>query len=179
MIKCNLAEILARRELKIRDVSEATGVSRTTLTALNYNQGKGVQFETLDKICTFLDISPGELFSHFPFEFKAIEVLQTEEFSFEIECEFIFKNKSVKSTAFCTWSEDDNVLTIVIMSKLLNDLDGIPKNILAEVIEDFIQTELIKEIDISSSRARLSLYAGDIDDWINYELPKIKGKLKT
>lgn len=68
MIKCNLPVLLAERGLKITKVSNDTGISRTTLTALNNNYSQGIQFDTLNKLCNYLKISPGELFLYVPFE---------------------------------------------------------------------------------------------------------------
>ena len=50
MILCNLAAIMGERRLKISKVAADTGISRTTLTALYYDSGKGVQFETAKKV---------------------------------------------------------------------------------------------------------------------------------
>ena len=53
MIHCNLATLLAQRNLKISKVYQDTGISRTTLTALAYNHAQGIQFETLNTLCTY------------------------------------------------------------------------------------------------------------------------------
>ena len=62
MIVCNLAVLLAERGLKITKVSKDTGLSRTTLTALYYNRGQGIQLDTMDTLCNYLKITPNELF---------------------------------------------------------------------------------------------------------------------
>lgn len=62
MIKCRLRVLLAERDLKITQVAKDTGISRTTLTALTYNRCKGVQFDTMNKLCNYLKVSPGDLF---------------------------------------------------------------------------------------------------------------------
>ena len=69
MIICNLAVLLAERELKISKVAAETGISRTTLTALYYNTGKGVQFETANLLCIYLDVNMEELFTVVPVDF--------------------------------------------------------------------------------------------------------------
>lgn len=66
MIRCNLAIILAERNLKITKVCKDTGISRTTLTYLANNYSKGIQYDTLDALCTYLRISPNDLISHIP-----------------------------------------------------------------------------------------------------------------
>ena len=68
MIHCNLATLLAERKLKISKVAEDTGLSRTTLTSMYYNQGSGIQLNTIDKLCIYLDIAIDQLYSFFPFD---------------------------------------------------------------------------------------------------------------
>lgn len=70
MIKTNLAVLMAERGLKIADVYEATGISKTTLMAISENTGKGIQYETIDKLCNFLGVSPKEFFVYAPYIFK-------------------------------------------------------------------------------------------------------------
>ncbi|MFK4167678.1 helix-turn-helix domain-containing protein [Paenibacillus lautus] len=62
MIKCNLRVLMAERKLNIQDVANKTGLSRTTISALVNENGKGIQFDTLETLCYFLKIDPGELF---------------------------------------------------------------------------------------------------------------------
>lgn len=73
MIKSNLAVLLAERGLKIADVYNDTGISKTTLMALSENKGKGIQFETIDKLCNYLNISPQDFFVYSPFLVEYIE----------------------------------------------------------------------------------------------------------
>ena len=53
--------------MKITKVSKDTGISRTTLTSLANNYSQGVQFETLDSLCSYLKITPADFFSYSPF----------------------------------------------------------------------------------------------------------------
>lgn len=73
MIKSNLAVLLAERGMRISKVAEQTGISRTTLTALSYNHCVGVQFDTINALCHCLGVSPGDLISFFPADFKLSE----------------------------------------------------------------------------------------------------------
>lgn len=73
MIKSNLAVLMAERGLKIADVYNDTGISKTTLMALSENKGKGIQFETIDKLCNYLNISPQDFFVYSPFLVEYIE----------------------------------------------------------------------------------------------------------
>ena len=67
MIKTNFAVLMAERGLKIADVYEDTGISKTTLMALAENTGKGVQFETVDKLCNYLGIELKDFFVYVPY----------------------------------------------------------------------------------------------------------------
>ncbi|OMD08409.1 helix-turn-helix domain-containing protein [Paenibacillus odorifer] len=67
MLRINLAVVMAKKRIySLAPMSEATGISRTTLTALYYEKGKGVQFETIEKVCKYLDIQVGELIEIMP-----------------------------------------------------------------------------------------------------------------
>ena len=66
MIHCNLSVLLAERQLKISRVAADTGISRTTLTALAYNNSLGIQMNTLNTLCMYLDITPDQLLSFSP-----------------------------------------------------------------------------------------------------------------
>lgn len=74
MILCNLAILLAERHLKITKVSQDTGISRTTLTALANNYGKGLQFDTIDTLCLYLKTTPAQLISFAPVTIDCIKV---------------------------------------------------------------------------------------------------------
>ena len=58
----NLRVILAKKKLKMSDVVNGTGLSRNTIRALFYETAKGIQFQTLEALCIFLDCEIGELF---------------------------------------------------------------------------------------------------------------------
>lgn len=60
---------MAERGLNISDVSRATGISRNAISALYHNTGKGIQFDTLDKLCDFLKVTPNELILYMPFKY--------------------------------------------------------------------------------------------------------------
>lgn len=66
LIKCNLAMLLAERGLKITKVSNDTGISRTTLTALSNNTSQGIQLETIDKLCIYLKCAIKDFFIFHP-----------------------------------------------------------------------------------------------------------------
>ncbi|HAR7543248.1 TPA: XRE family transcriptional regulator [Staphylococcus aureus] len=67
MIQNRLSVLMAERGLKISDLYEETGISKTTLMAVAENTGKGVQFDTVDKLCNFLGVTPCEFFDYSPY----------------------------------------------------------------------------------------------------------------
>lgn len=62
----NFSTILGSRLLKISDVYEKTGISRTTLTSIYYRKAENIQLKTLIEICDFLDVSLSELIEYHP-----------------------------------------------------------------------------------------------------------------
>jgi len=68
MIHCDLAALLTKRHLKISKVFQDTKISRTTLTALAYGHAKGIQFDTLNTLCTYLKVNASDLFQHIPID---------------------------------------------------------------------------------------------------------------
>jgi putative transcriptional regulator len=64
MIENKLSEIMGRKRLKISDVLEGTGLARNTVAELYHGRAKGVQFETIDRLCSYLGVGVGELLVH-------------------------------------------------------------------------------------------------------------------
>lgn len=61
--RIKLRELLAERNLKVTQVQQDTGLSRPTLNAIKYGRSKGIQLETIDVLCNYFKITPGELFA--------------------------------------------------------------------------------------------------------------------
>ncbi len=66
MIKCKLPLLLAEKRLKVADVVRETGISKTTLHKIYNEQSTRIEFETIDKLCAFLEVTVDELFEHIP-----------------------------------------------------------------------------------------------------------------
>lgn len=62
----NLSKILGEKLLKVSDISAATGISKTTLTAIYYQRAINVQLSTLQKICDYLQVPLSELIEYEP-----------------------------------------------------------------------------------------------------------------
>ncbi|MHC3591967.1 helix-turn-helix domain-containing protein [Streptococcus suis] len=60
-MKNNMRVLLAKRREKVSHVHEATGISKTTLTALYYERTKNPETETLLKVANYLGVTIDEL----------------------------------------------------------------------------------------------------------------------
>lgn len=63
MISQKLRVLLAERSIKASTLAKRTGISRNTLFLMTSGKSKGIHFETIDKICIALRITPSELFT--------------------------------------------------------------------------------------------------------------------
>ncbi|BCA84934.1 hypothetical protein EsVE80_04570 [Enterococcus saigonensis] len=61
MLYFKLDKIMDERKLSINKVSSEADISRPALTAMYNNDSKGVQFETLEKLMKYLNVSLGDL----------------------------------------------------------------------------------------------------------------------
>lgn len=61
MIKCHLSTLLGAKKLKIADVVRETGINRSTVNRLFHETNNRIDFETLEKICLYLNCTVGEL----------------------------------------------------------------------------------------------------------------------
>lgn len=60
-IKVTLAVVMAQRNVKSKDLAEHVGITESNLSLLKQGHVKGVRFDTLAKICDYLDCEPGEI----------------------------------------------------------------------------------------------------------------------
>lgn len=63
-IVVTLDVMLAKRKMKLKELSEAVGISMTNLSLLKTGKARGVRFSTLNAICKALDCQPGDLLAH-------------------------------------------------------------------------------------------------------------------
>ena len=56
--------MLAERKLRVADVARATKLSKTTLHKLYNEESKRIDFETIDKLCSFLNCQVSDLFEY-------------------------------------------------------------------------------------------------------------------
>ena len=62
MIKNRLSIILGEQRIRVSELSRLTGISQNALNKIYHNKTKGIDFETLDKICLALQKNTNEIF---------------------------------------------------------------------------------------------------------------------
>jgi len=60
-IKVTLDIMLVKRKVTSKELAKAIGVSVQNLSILKTGKAKGFRFETLNKICEYLDCDPGDI----------------------------------------------------------------------------------------------------------------------
>jgi len=65
-IVVNLDVMLAKRKMKLKELSEAVGISMTNLSLLKTGKARGIRFNTLSAICQVLDCQPGDILEEAP-----------------------------------------------------------------------------------------------------------------
>lgn len=88
MIRSNLGVLLAERKISAAKASKDTGISRNTLSLITSNSAKGIQYDTLNTLCRYLGITPGELFVYAPFDIEVCPIGKTDQ-----EVKFRIKDK--------------------------------------------------------------------------------------
>lgn len=63
-IVVNLDVMLAKRKMKLKELSEAVGVTITNLSILKTGKAKGIRFNTLAAICETLQCQPGDILEY-------------------------------------------------------------------------------------------------------------------
>ncbi|NLY80907.1 MAG: helix-turn-helix transcriptional regulator [Lysinibacillus sp.] len=166
MIKCNLAVLLAERNMKISELSKRTGISRTTLTALAQNQSKGIQFDTFDTLCNYLKITPNDLFiqERFEYDFSVTQISEEEiEISAStinviVQAEIVYKNNHFEKQFPCEVTLYQNGIDIEKISiaprypdEIFDVLISIPvtfKTSFEEELAECIKSEIIVKYNL-------------------------------
>ncbi|NGM49659.1 helix-turn-helix transcriptional regulator [Caulobacter sp. 602-2] len=60
-IVVKLGVVMADRNVKSKDLAAHVGITEANLSLLKQGKVKGVRFETLEKICAYLDCEPGDI----------------------------------------------------------------------------------------------------------------------
>ena len=60
----NLDVLLAKRKMRLNELSELVGISTQNLSVLKTGKAKAIRFSTLEKLCRTLDCTPGDLLEY-------------------------------------------------------------------------------------------------------------------
>jgi putative transcriptional regulator len=66
MIRCHLSSLMGRDKLNISDVARATGLNRSTITALYRETATRVELPAIEQLCALFNCTVGELFEVVP-----------------------------------------------------------------------------------------------------------------
>ncbi len=66
MIVNRLSRLMGERRLSIQDVAEGTGLAYSGVHALYHAKARRLDLETLNKLCNYFGVGPGELFEWTP-----------------------------------------------------------------------------------------------------------------
>ena len=66
MINVRLDYVLLERRMKLKDLSEATGLAVNNLSILKTNKARAIRFSTLEALCKVLKCTPGDLIEFIP-----------------------------------------------------------------------------------------------------------------
>lgn len=158
MISTNLKILLAERNLTISKVCEDTGISRTTLTALCSNKSKGIQFDTLDTLCNYLNVFPENILTFSPYKLT----FEKSKFYSDYICIIIENCTTRKKNQILSCLDKPNYLTLEdkdleFLKKVINSLpkfyittlDNELKNIL--INEFYIEPEKLDFFSITTN----------------------------
>lgn len=63
-IEVTLDQMMAKRKMRLTELSERIGISMTNLSLLKTGRVKGIRFSTLQAICRELDCQPGDILEY-------------------------------------------------------------------------------------------------------------------
>lgn len=64
MIIINLDVMLAKKKMKLNELSELVGISVNNLSVLKTGKARAIRFTTLNSICKALDCEPGDILTY-------------------------------------------------------------------------------------------------------------------
>jgi putative transcriptional regulator len=56
--------MLATRKAKSKDLADYVGITEANVSLLKQGKVKGIRFDTLERICQFLDCQPGDVLKY-------------------------------------------------------------------------------------------------------------------
>jgi putative transcriptional regulator len=65
-IVVTLNVVMAQRNVRSKDLAEFVGITESNMSLLKQGKVKGVRFETLARLCEYLECQPGDILKHVP-----------------------------------------------------------------------------------------------------------------
>ena len=59
-----LDEMLAKRKKRSKELAEYVGITEQNISLIKTGRVKGIRFSTLEKMCDFLECTPGDLIDY-------------------------------------------------------------------------------------------------------------------
>lgn len=63
-IRVNLDAMLVARKKRSKELAKYVGITEQNISLLKTGRVKGIRFNTLEKICEFLDCQPGDILEY-------------------------------------------------------------------------------------------------------------------
>lgn len=60
-IKINLSTVLKEKNITSKELCEYVGITEANMSILRSGKAKGIRFDTLEKICQYLQCKPGDI----------------------------------------------------------------------------------------------------------------------
>jgi len=68
MIVINVDVMLAKRKMRVTELTERVGMTMTNISLIKNGKVKAIRLETLNKLCAALDCQPGDILEYRPDE---------------------------------------------------------------------------------------------------------------
>ncbi|PGS81662.1 Cro/Cl family transcriptional regulator [Bacillus cereus] len=68
MLRNRLHVLMAERRVTATQLKEATGLANSTIGYIRQNRDRNINYSTLNKLCTFLEVEPSDFFEFIPDE---------------------------------------------------------------------------------------------------------------
>jgi putative transcriptional regulator len=65
-IVVKLDVLLAERKVKSKELAQYVGITEANMSLLKHGKVKGVRFDTLERICEYLECQPGDVLRYEP-----------------------------------------------------------------------------------------------------------------
>lgn len=183
MIRSNLWKILKNKGYTISKLSNKTGIGRTTLTSLTHNVGNGIQFETLEKLCAELKITPNDLLIPTTFNMLIrLDPIQTDTPG-EIEFKSVLNNETRLRIGILIDTEKVDKSSLSVNVSIYDEdqyryqlfVQSMPDDVI-EIIKDEVFNAIQDEFQ-SNSESEIKIIFIDDSDFNKWDLLDIYEKL--